>query len=255
MSHSQRGGNSFAAGPPQGETRPLGGQRSTRSGKRGGNITFFDLDHTLLSGDSDVLWCDFLIAQGLLDAADFGAQNADMDARYRAGTVGLDEFANFYVGTLAGRSPQDWQPLRQRFLQDVIVPRIPPSALALVQQHQAAGDLVVMTTATNRFITELTAEYIGIAHLIATEPLVANGIFTGGTTGTLNMREGKVTRLNAWLQAREQTLDQFDSSAYSDSINDLPLLSAVQRPVAVDPDARLRAHSLRHGWQILELVR
>ncbi|MCX7232213.1 MAG: HAD family hydrolase [Burkholderiales bacterium] len=106
MSQSQRGGNGFAAGPPQGETRPLGGQRSTRSGKRGGNIVFFDLDHTLLSGDSDVLWCDFLIAQGLLDAADFGAQNADMDARYRAGTVGLDEFANFYVGTLAGRSPK-----------------------------------------------------------------------------------------------------------------------------------------------------
>ncbi len=167
MSQSQPGGNGFAAGPPQGETSPLGGQRSTRSGERGGNIVFFDLDHTLLSGDSDVLWCDFLIAQGLLDAADFGAQNTDMDARYRAGTVGLDEFANFYVGTLAGRSPQVWDPLRQRFLHEEIVPRIPPSALALVQQHQAAGDLVVMTTATNRFITELTAAYIGIEYLIA----------------------------------------------------------------------------------------
>ena len=245
----------FAAGPPQGETRPLGGQRSTRSGKRGGNIVFFDLDHTLLSGDSDVLWCDFLIAQGLLDAADFGAQNADMDARYRAGTVGLDEFANFYVGTLAGRSPQDWEPLRQRFLHDVIVPRIPPSALALVQQHQAAGDLVVMTTATNRFITELTAAHIGIEHLIATEPVVANGVFSGRTTGTLNMREGKVARLHAWLQDRAQSLDQFHSSAYSDSINDLPLLSAVNWPVAVDPDARLRAQAMQRGWRILALER
>ena len=145
--------------------------------------------------------------------------------------------------------------MRQRFLHEEIVPRIPPSALALVQQHQAAGDLVVMTTATNRFITELTAAHIGIEHLIATEPVVANGIFTGRTTGTLNMREGKVTRLRAWLQAREQTLEQFDSSAYSDSINDLPLLSAVQRPVAVDPDARLRAQAMKRGWQILELVR
>ena len=255
MSQSQPGGNGFAAGPPQGETSPLGGQRSTRSGKRGGNIVLFDLDHTLLSGDSDVLWCDFLIAQGLLDAAAFGAQNTDMDARYRAGTVGLDEFANFYVGTLAGRSPQDWEPLRQRFLHEEIVPRIPPSALALVQQHQAAGHLVVMTTATNRFITELTAAHIGIAHLIATEPVVSDGVFSGRTSGTLNMREGKVTRLHAWLQARDQALDQFDSTAYSDSINDLPLLSAVHRPVAVDPDARLRQVAVQRGWQILELAR
>jgi HAD superfamily hydrolase (TIGR01490 family) len=231
MSQSQPGGNGFAAGPPQGETHPLGGQRSTRSGKRGGNLVFFDLDHTLLSGDSDVLWCDFLIAQGLLDAADF------------------------YVGTLAGRSPQDWEPLRQRFLHEEIVPRIPLSALALVNRHQAAGDLVVMTTATNRFITELTAAHIGIAHLIATEPVVSDGVFSGRTTGTLNMREGKVTRLHAWLQARDQALDQFESTAYSDSINDLPLLSAVHRPVAVDPDARLRQVAVQRGWQILELAR
>ena len=124
-----------------------------------------------------------------------------------------------------------------------------------MQQHQAAGDLVVMTTATNRFITELTAAHIGIAHLIATEPVVANGLFTGRTTGTLNMREGKVARLHAWLKDRAQALDQFASSAYSYSINDLPLLSAVQRPVAVDPDARLRQEAMQRGWQILELLR
>ena len=112
-----------------------------------------------------------------------------------------------------------------------------------------------MTTATNRFITELTAAHIGIEHLIATEPVVANGVFSGRTTGTLNMREGKVARLHAWLQARAQSLDQFHSSAYSDSINDLPLLSAVNWPVAVDPDARLRQEALARGWRILALAR
>jgi phosphoserine phosphatase len=112
-----------------------------------------------------------------------------------------------------------------------------------------------MTTATNRFITELTAAHIGIEHLIATEPVVADGVFSGRTTGTLNMREGKVVRLHAWLLAREQSLGQFHSSAYSDSINDLPLLSAVQHPVAVDPDVRLRQEAMQRGWQILELVR
>ena len=218
-------------------------------------LTLFDLDHTLLSGDSDALWCDFLIDEGMLERSTFAARNADMEMRYKAGTVGLEEFANFYVGTLAGRSPKDWEPLRQRFLATVVVPRIPRSALDLVNRHLDAGDLVVLTTATNRFLTELTAAHLGIAHLLATDPQLESGVFTGRTTGILNMREGKVTRLQAWLTASGQQLQDMDSTAYSDSINDLPLLQTVNHAVVVDPDALLREQAVARGWRVLHLAR
>jgi HAD superfamily hydrolase (TIGR01490 family) len=216
-------------------------------------LTLFDLDHTLLHGDSDVLWCDFLIAHGVLDAASFAHRNADMDARYRDGSVGLEEFANFYVGTLTQRTPAAWEPMRQTFLDTVITPRISDAARNLVRRHLDAGDLVVLTTATNRFITERTAQHFNIEHLIATEPEIAGGSFTGKTVGTLNMRAGKVARLHHWLQGRDQRFEQFQSTAYSDSINDLPLLEAVQQPVAVNADARLAALAEQRGWRCLSL--
>lgn len=218
-------------------------------------LTLFDLDHTLLSGDSDVLWCDFLIEQGWLAREAFAARNADMAARYQAGTVGLEEFADFYVGTLAGRSPAQWEPVRQEFLNSCIVPRIPRAARELVERHMEAGDLVLLTTATNRFITELTAGHLQIEYLLATETEVRDGVFTGHASGVLNMREGKVARLHDWLRARGQQLADCDSTAYSDSINDLPLLQAVRRAVAVDPDPRLRAQAQARGWEILLLAR
>lgn len=216
-------------------------------------LTLFDLDHTLLSGDSDVLWCDFLMDMGLLDRGVFAPRNADMEARYKAGTVGVQEFANFYVGTLVDKSPDAWEEVRREFLTAWIVPRIPEAALRLVREHLNAGDLVVMTTATNRFITELTAAHFGIEYLLATEPEVVDGIFTGRTTGTLNMREGKVERLHRWLDARAESLNRFHSVAYSDSINDLALLEAVNEPVAVDPDPRLAAIARERGWRVLSL--
>ncbi|MEJ5989421.1 HAD family hydrolase [Ramlibacter sp. PS3R-8] len=216
-------------------------------------LTLFDLDHTLLHGDSDVLWCEFLMDEGVLERRDFAARNVDMEARYRSGTVGVEEFARFYVGTLTGRTAADWEPLRRRFLREIVAPRIPRDATRLVDDHLEAGDLVVMTTATNHFITELTAQHFGIAHLLATLPELAGGRFTGGVTGTLNMREGKVTRLHAWLQQRGQSLADFHSTAYSDSINDLPLLEAVQAPVAVDPDPRLGGIARERGWKVLHL--
>lgn len=231
---------------------PLWGQRSPRSGKRGG-LVLFDLDHTLLSGDSDVLWCDYLMAQGLLDRSTFAARNADMEARYRAGTVGVQEFADFYASTLAGRDVQQWEAVRQAFLAEQVVPRIPGAARDLVRRHQDAGDLVVMTTATNRYITELTALHLDVEHLLATELEQAEGRFTGRTAGTLNMREGKVVRLREWIAARGHRLEDFESMAYSDSINDLPLLEAVQQPVAVDPDPKLAAIAHERGWPVLRL--
>ena len=216
-------------------------------------LALFDLDHTLLSGDSDVLWCEFLMDQGLLPRDEFAARNADMETRYKAGTVGLQEFADFYVGTLGGRTAQQWEPVRRQFLAQQVLPRIPQAARDLVRQHLDAGDLVVMTTATNRFITELTARHFGIEHLLATEPQREGDAFTGRTEGVLNMREGKVTRLRQWLAARGQALEQFTSTAYSDSVNDLPLLRAVDQPVVVDPDAQLAAIARNAGWPVLHI--
>lgn len=223
-------------------------------------LVLFDLDHTLLSGDSDVLWCDFLMDQGLLDRTAFAPRNADMEARYKAGTVGVQEFSEFFVGTLAGRTPAQWEPLRQRFCTEVIVPRLPADARALVAGHQQAGDTVLLTTATNRFLTELTAQHLRIDHLLATEcEQDAAGRFTGRTAGTLNMREGKVTRLQQWLQQQGLVpLGEWPAGsiiAYSDSMNDLPLLSMAHHAVAVDPDARLLAQAQQRGWRILRLQR
>ena len=215
-------------------------------------LTLFDLDHTLLAGDSDVLWCDFLIARGVLDNG-FARRNADIEARYQEGSVDPVEFAQFYVSTLAGRTPVQWESVRQAFFDEVIAPRIPRAARDLVRSHQDAGDLVVMTTATNRFITERTAACFAIDHLIATEPEIVDGVFSGRTTGVLNMRAGKVTRLHTWLAQRGQSLSQFDSSAYSDSINDLPLLESVQVPVTVNADARLAAVAAERGWNGIPL--
>ncbi|HEY0824616.1 MAG TPA: HAD family hydrolase [Ramlibacter sp.] len=216
-------------------------------------LALFDLDHTLLHGDSDVLWCEFLMDEGVLERAAFAARNAQMEAQYRAGTVDAVAFSNFYVSTLAGRTPAQWETLRRRFLQERVVPRIPGDALALVRAHVDAGELVVMTTATNRFITELTAAHFGIAHLLATEPEIAGGVFTGRATGTLNMREGKVTRLRAFLAERQLELAKLHSTAYSDSRNDLPLLEAADVAVAVHPDPVLAGIARERGWKVLHL--
>lgn len=216
-------------------------------------LTLFDLDHTLLTGDSDVLWCDYLMDAGLLDRTRFAPRNLQMEADYKAGTVDATDFANFYVSTLAGRTLSDLDPVRCDFLQRQVRPRIPQAARDLVDAHRRAGDLVVMTTATNRYITELTAADFGIEHLIATEVETDGDRFTGRTRGLPNMREGKVTRLAAWLAERGRVLDDYDSTAYSDSANDLPLLQAVNRAVAVDPDLRLEAWARENGWTVLRL--
>ncbi|WP_088278420.1 HAD family phosphatase [Ideonella sp. A 288] len=222
-------------------------------------LTLFDLDHTLLDGDSDVLWCEFLMAQGVLDRATFSARNDAMAHGYQAGSVTVAEFCTFYVSTLAGRPRVAWEPLRRRFLDEVIAPRLADDAHALVRRHLDAGELVVMSTATNRFITELTAAHLGIPHLIATEcERVGQGDgehFTGRTLGTPNMRDGKVARLHDWLSQRRMALDDCVSTFYSDSMNDLPLLEAVRHPVAVCPDERLAAIAAERGWQVLALQR
>ena len=219
-------------------------------------LAVFDLDHTLLSGDSDVLWCEFLIARGALDRAAFGARNAEVERRYRAGAIGAQAFTEFYLSTLAGRAPDALVALREAFLRECVLVRIPAAARALVDAHRERGDLLVMSTATNRFLVEPTAAEFGIEHLIATEPEIVGGVFSGRALGTLNMREGKPQRLREWLAGRGLADAALaEATAYSDSINDLPLLSAVGEPVAVDPDAVLLAHAQREGWRVLRLQR
>lgn len=218
-------------------------------------LALFDLDHTLLAGDSDVLWCRFLVRHGLLEAGQLERNDA-MEARYRTGSVTVAEFCDFYAAMLAGRSPAFWDPWCERFLHEEVAPRIPPGARALVEQHRAQGHTLVLTTATNRVITEKTAAALSIEHLIATELECEQGRYSGRTQGVPNMREGKVERLRAWLAARDLPHAALDQAwFYSDSANDLPLLCAVGHPVAVDPDERLLEHARTHAWPVLHLQR
>jgi HAD superfamily hydrolase (TIGR01490 family) len=162
-------------------------------------LALFDLDGTLLAGDTDALWCDFLIGEGVLERGAFEAGNRAIAERYARGAITPAEFCAFYAATLAGRSAAEWAPLRQRFVAAVIAPRLGAQSLALVEQHRVAGDRLVLTTATSRFLTEPIAEQLGIADLVASELEVVAGRFTGRNAGVVNMRDGKVTRLKAWL--------------------------------------------------------
>jgi HAD superfamily hydrolase (TIGR01490 family) len=217
-------------------------------------LTLFDLDHTLLDGDSDQLWCEFLIERGVLPRDPFEARNRQMASDYAASQVSAQTFCDFYIGTLAGRSADEWHSLRRDYIDTRVVPRIGQAALDLVARHRDAGDLVLLTTATCRFLSELTAVHLGIAQLISTECETGpDGRFTGRSLGVLNMREGKVQRLHDWLARQQLDLLELESTLYSDSINDLPLLCAVRRAVAVNPDERLAAEAAQRGWPVISL--
>ena len=215
-------------------------------------LALFDLDHTLLDGDSDQLWCDFLIEKGLLDKAIFSAKNEAMARDYKTGAVNVQVFCEFYIGTLTLKSPADWEAIRQEFLSIWIAPRLCAGGKAQIKTHQANGDRVVMTTATNRFITELTAQHLGVQDLIATDAEIQKGLFTGKTAGVLNIREGKVTRLKMWCKAQALDWAQLETWGYSDSINDLPLLEAVTHATVTQGDLKLRAEAANRGWPQIE---
>jgi len=219
-------------------------------------LALFDLDGTLLAGDTDVLWCEFLLDEVVLDRETFAAANRDVADRYGRGEITPVEFAAFYASTLARRSPEQWSPLRERFVAAAIAPRIGTASFDLVARHRGDGDRLVLTTATNRFLTAPIAALLGIADLVATDlEVAATGEFTGRTTGIVNMREGKVARLAHWLGNEGLAASSLAAATfYSDSINDLPLLGAVGTPVVVDPDTRLRAEASRRGWPVISLL-
>ena len=218
------------------------------------NLAIFDLDHTLLLGDSDVEWPRFLMSKGLLDRAAYDKRNDYFYEQYKPGVMEIDEFLSFQLAPLARFSREELDILHQEFMRDYILPIIPQDTRDLVARHQQNGDEVLVITATNRFIVSPIVAEFGIKELIAVElEETEDGRFSGAYVGTPSYREGKITRLNHWLADRAQTLDDFDKVYfYSDSRNDLPLLSLVNTPVAVNPDEFLRAHAQENNWLIID---
>ena len=218
------------------------------------NLTLFDLDNTLLAGDSDYEWGQFLVDRGVLDRQTYEAQNAAYYEQYKAGTLDIHEYLGFALRPLAAHSAEDLDRWHAEFMRARILPMISGAARALVRSHLDAGELCAIVTATNSFVTAPIAREFGVEHLIATEPESADGRFTGRVLGTPCFREGKIRRVDEWLAALGGRLADFATSTfYSDSHNDLPLLARVTRPVAVDPDAQLEAEAKARGWQVLSL--
>jgi HAD superfamily hydrolase (TIGR01490 family) len=214
-------------------------------------LALFDLDDTLLAGDSDHLWGHFLVAQGLLDRDFYAESNERFYREYREGTLDIDAFLRFALQPLSAHPRGLMESLRERFVRESILPIMLPAALDLIAGHREAGDTLLIVTATNAFVAAPIAAAFDIRHLIATEPELADGRYTGAVAGIPAFREGKVRRLDDWLAAHGEDLR--GSTFYSDSHNDLPLLKHVERPVAVDPDPRLRATAAELGWPILSL--
>ncbi len=215
-------------------------------------LALFDLDNTLLSGDSDFEWAQFLIGKGVLDREVYAARNQYFYDQYRAGTLDIHEFLGFQLKPLSRHPRSVLDAWRQEFMTQHIAPLIGEPARQLLQRH--ADDLRVIVTATNSFVTVPIARALDVEYLIATDPETVNGEFTGRVAGTPCFREGKVERLQEWLGARGTPLDSFAGSwFYSDSLNDLPLLARVSHPVAVDPDDTLRQHATECGWPVISL--
>jgi HAD superfamily hydrolase (TIGR01490 family) len=213
-------------------------------------LALFDLDDTLFDGDTDIAWSDMLAEEGAQDAARTRAYHE----QYRAGTLDIDEFFAFQLEPLARFPLPTLLAWRERFLHERILPRISNCARMLVDEHRAFGHELLLITATNSFLTRPIADALAIPHLVASEPERVGGRFTGRLEGLPCFREGKVVRLDAWLALRGLRLDELEASFfYSDSHNDLPLLSRVTHPVAVDPDPALRAQAQRLAWPVLEL--
>lgn len=220
------------------------------------NLALFDLDNTLLTGDSDFEWAQFLISKGVVDRELQEAKNIQFYEQYKAGTLDIYEFLNFQLAPLARHSREELDAWHGEYMTRHILPIIGQPARALVKQHIDAGDLCAIVTATNSFVTGAICREFGIPHLIGTIPAVnpENGRFSGSPSGTPSFREGKIERVEAWLEALGLWWGSFaDSAFYSDSHNDLPLMTKVSTPVAVDPDEKLQAHASQMGWKIITL--
>ncbi|MBI3547260.1 MAG: HAD family hydrolase [Gammaproteobacteria bacterium] len=215
------------------------------------SLAIFDLDNTLLRGDSDHAWGRFLIENHIVDGVEYERENERYYAQYQAGTLDIMEFLAFALRPLAQHDRATLDAWHREYMQSKIMPMITAAARALVDEHRQRGDTLLIITATNRFIAAPIAQVFDVPHLLATEPEEMHGRFTGKVAGTPCYREGKVTRLETWMQQHDQNLK--GSWFYSDSHNDLPLLSLVAHAVAVNPDDTLQHEAKKRGWQILTL--
>lgn len=217
-------------------------------------LVLFDLDHTLLPIDSDYCWSVFTTDIGWTDSQVFRQRNDDFYAHYQAGTLDIHDYIRFATEAVRLQGPARAAEAHARFMREVVQPNLRPEALSLVHKHQAAGDRVVIVTATNEFVTRPIATAFGVDELIAVElERGADGWITGGIRGTPSFREGKVSRVEQWLDAHDLDWSRADITFYSDSVNDLSLLERVNRPIATNPEPRLRAVAQARGWRILDL--
>lgn len=214
-------------------------------------VALFDLDNTLIAGDSDYLWGCFLVEQGIVDGARYERENRRFYDQYKVGELDIHEFLAFQLRPLAEHDMQQLERWRAQYIEEMITPILLPKARALIERHRTRGDTLVVITATNRFITRPIVDLYGIEHLLATEPELIDGRYTGAVAGIPCFQDGKVSVLEAWLAGRRLSLN--DSCFYSDSHNDLPLLSRVTWPTAVDPDEILEAHARQRDWPVISL--
>jgi HAD superfamily hydrolase (TIGR01490 family) len=218
------------------------------------NLALFDLDNTLLAGDSDYSWSLFLIGEGLLDEKNHHDRNEQFYQDYHNGCLDIFAFLKFQLQPLSQHPKVFLDELHLKYMHKVIRPMMTDKSQALVSQHKANGDLCMIITATNSFVTKPIATAFGIEHLIGTDPEMVGGKFTGNVSGEPSFRAGKVSRLNTWLAERGQQLESFETSCfYSDSHNDLPLMKLVTNPVAVDADEALMAYAKQQGWPSISL--
>ncbi len=221
-------------------------------------VALFDLDHTLIPIDSDHAWGEFTIGLGWVDGPDFKRQNDAFYEQYKVGTLDVYAYMRFATAAICRQGEKNAMAAHAAFMQQVVNPAIGASTLDLLRRHQQDGDTVVIVTATNEFVTRPIATALGVTELIAVElerDTTPDGThwYTGAIRGVASFREGKVTRVEEWLQARGLYWDTVHTTFYSDSLNDLPLLEKVSVPVATNPEPGLRALALERGWRILEL--
>lgn len=214
-------------------------------------LALFDLDNTLIAGDSDHAWGEFLVTRGLVNAEEYKEANDRYLEAYQQGTLDIHEYLSFSLRPLTRYPLPDLHRWREEFVDQWIRPLVLDKGLELLERHRKKGDQLVIITATNRFITQPIADLLGVKKLIAVEPEMLDGAYTGKVIGTPSFREGKITCLEAWLQQHQLSLK--GSHFYSDSHNDLPLLQKVDHPVAVDPDPALKAHAEAQGWPVISL--
>ena len=214
-------------------------------------LALFDLDKTLLDGDSDFEWGQFLVDKKLVDEKEYAEANNYFYEEYQRGTLDIIEFSAFSFKPLSKLGRSNLDELHTEFMNKIIIPLIRNQSQATIDIHHAQGDTSIIITATNSFITQPIADYFGIQHLIATEPKVVDGNYTTEIEGTPCFQGGKVIRLNEWMENNNERLK--GSYFYSDSINDLPLLEVVDTPIVVDPDERLGNEAIERGWPIISL--